>query len=566
MSGFEALINGRVLVDRYRVEEVIGRGGMGAVYRATDERLGRAVAVKMITAAAPDAAARDRMRARFRHEAASAARLPHHPNVVPVYDYGTDPTLGMDFLVMELLRGEDLAATLGRIGPPPVDVALDILAQAARGVAVGHRGNLIHRDIKPGNIFLVQTDETEPLQVRVLDFGIAKAITAEEDTQGQLTQDGRAPLSPAYASPEQLRGEQRLTPASDVFSLGAVGFQLLTGIKPFSETDRNRMIIGQAVPAPTPRARNPEVPPAVEAILLRCLAHDPQQRFPNASTLADAIDRARRSPHDLSMLPPVGPAADSTQFDDDRTLYAPPPRPGSAPERETGRRRRHEEKRRLNPSLWAIPLLLLGAGGIFALREMSDRPPGQNELLLPPAADTTDTTAAVVVEPQPVDSLGLDDPAGAYVSNRAGLRDLQAGNFQSALEHFRRAHMIVPDNAEYRNNYAIALLNLGQYREAADELEYITTSIDPNRVVAHLDLANARLAAGDTSRALIALDRVRRLPADAAQRAGAEQLIARIQAVRQAPHVPPPPLDTRPSTPVPDTLLGQPRDTTTTDQ
>jgi hypothetical protein len=538
------------------------------VYRATDERLGRAVAVKMITAAAPDAAARERMRARFRHEAASAARLPHHPNVVPVYDYGTDPTLGMDFLVMELLRGEDLAATLSRIGPPPLDVALDILAQAARGVAVGHRSGLIHRDVKPGNIFLVQTDETEPLQVRVLDFGIAKAITAEEDTQGQLTQDGRAPLSPAYASPEQLRGEQRLTPASDVFSLGAVGFQLMTGIKPFSETDRNRMIIGQAVPAPTPRARNPEVPPAVEAILLRCLAHDPEQRLPHASALADALDRARRSPHDTSMLPLVGPSADSTQFadDEDRTLFAPPPRPSSAPEPETGRRRRHEEKRRLNPLVWAIPLLLLGLGGIFAWREMNDGPAGQDEFLLPPA-DTTDTTGIVAVEPepqQPVDDPAADDPAGAYVSNRAGLRDLQSGNFQSALDHFRRASTVVPDNPEYRNNYAIALLNLGRYTEAASELEYITTSIDPGRVVAHLDLANARLAAGDTNRALITLDRVRRLPADPAQRASAEQLIARIQAVRQAPPAPPPPLDTRPSIPVPDTLLGQPRDTTAT--
>jgi tetratricopeptide (TPR) repeat protein len=168
-------------------------------------------------------------------------------------------------------------------------------------------------------------------------------------------------------------------------------------------------------------------------------------------------------------------------------------------------------------------------------------------------------------QPQTTDDPVADDPAGAYVSNQAGLRDLQSGNFQSALDHFRRASMVVPENAEYRNNYAIALLNLGRYTEAASELEYITTSIDPDRVVAHLDLANARLAAGDTNRALIALDRVRRLPADPSQRASAEQLIARIQAVRQAPAPPPPPpLDTRPSTPVPDTLLGQPRDTTTT--
>jgi serine/threonine protein kinase len=140
MSGIEALLAGRTLAERYQIEEVIGRGGMGAVYRAKDERLGRAVALKVITASAgsePDA--RERMRARFRHEAASAARLPHHPNVVPVYDYGTDPTLGMDFIVMELLRGEDLASRLRRTGPPPLGVSLRILREASRGVAVGHR-------------------------------------------------------------------------------------------------------------------------------------------------------------------------------------------------------------------------------------------------------------------------------------------------------------------------------------------------------------------------------------------------------------------------------------------
>ncbi|MDQ3555170.1 MAG: serine/threonine protein kinase, partial [Gemmatimonadota bacterium] len=166
MPGFEGLLAGRVLVDRYRVEEVIGRGGMGAVYRAKDERLGRAVAVKVITVTGgADPAARDRIRARFRHEAASAARLPHHPNVVPVYDYGTDPTLGLDFLVMELLRGEDLASRLGTAGPPPLPAALHILQGAARGVAVGHRAGLIHRDVKPGNIFLVRDGDEDAVQV-----------------------------------------------------------------------------------------------------------------------------------------------------------------------------------------------------------------------------------------------------------------------------------------------------------------------------------------------------------------------------------------------------------------
>src|SRR4051812_10617317 len=156
MAGIEALLRGGVLASRYRIEEVIGRGGMGAVYRATDERLGGPGAVKVITAVASDAEGRERMRARFPREAAAPARPPHHPNVVPVYDYGTDAELGLDYIVMELLRGQDLASRLQRSGPPPMALALRILQQAARGINVGHRLGVIHRDVKPGNIFLVE--------------------------------------------------------------------------------------------------------------------------------------------------------------------------------------------------------------------------------------------------------------------------------------------------------------------------------------------------------------------------------------------------------------------------
>ena len=165
MAGLESLLKGRELAGRYRIEEVIGRGGMGAVYRAIDQRLGRPVAVKVITASAGnDPDVRERLRARFRHEAASAAGLPHHPNVVPVYDYGTDDELGLDYIVMELLRGEDLATRLQRGGVPPMAEALRILQHAARGVAVGHRAGLIHRDVKPGNVFLVQHGDDEEMQ------------------------------------------------------------------------------------------------------------------------------------------------------------------------------------------------------------------------------------------------------------------------------------------------------------------------------------------------------------------------------------------------------------------
>lgn len=291
MYGIESLLSGRTLADRYLVDEVIGRGGMGVVYRAVDGRLGRKVALKVITGGgAADAASLQRLRARFHREARAAARL-HHPNVVAVYDFGTDDALGLDFLVMELLRGEDLAARLTREGPPPYPLALGILQQAARGLAAGHRAGLIHRDVKPGNLFLEPGDRPGEVQVRVLDFGIAE-ITAEEETLTHLTVFGSGPLSPAFASPEQLRGESGLTPATDVFSLGAVAFYLLTGVRAFISSDAGRALEELAASL---GSRLPTIPPPVREIVRRALAPRPGDRYPDAGALAEALALASPS-------------------------------------------------------------------------------------------------------------------------------------------------------------------------------------------------------------------------------------------------------------------------------
>jgi serine/threonine protein kinase len=289
MYGIEGLLAGRTLVDRYRVDAVVGRGGMGAVYRAHDVRLGREVAVKVITVATGDAEAHRRLRARFLREARAAAGL-HHPNVVQVYDYGADPELGLDFLVMELLRGEDLATRLNRKGPPAVATALDILYQAARGLAAGHRAGLVHRDVKPGNLFLEPGDRIGEVQVKVLDFGIADITSLDEETVTHLTVAGRSPFSPAYASPEQLRAEMRLTAATDVFSLGAVGFHLLTGRRAFRALDPAQMLVelSAAVAAELPQVRG--LPPGARAIVKRALSPDAGDRYRDAGALAAALE------------------------------------------------------------------------------------------------------------------------------------------------------------------------------------------------------------------------------------------------------------------------------------
>jgi tRNA A-37 threonylcarbamoyl transferase component Bud32 len=289
MYGIEGLLAGRTLADRYLIEAVIGRGGMGAVYRARDERLGREVAVKVISAPTPDPEAHRRLRARFQREARAAAGL-HHPNVVQVYDSGTDATLGLDFFVMELLRGEDLASRLSRKGPPATATALEIICQAARGLAAGHRAGLIHRDVKPGNLFLEPGDRLGDVQVKVLDFGIAELTAGDEQTMTHLTVVGRSPFSPAFASPEQMRGESGLSPASDVFSLGAVGFQLLTGKRAFQSADWRSALVELSSVLATDLPRVTELPAGARTALLRALAPEPALRFPHAGAFADAIE------------------------------------------------------------------------------------------------------------------------------------------------------------------------------------------------------------------------------------------------------------------------------------
>jgi tetratricopeptide (TPR) repeat protein len=548
MSGLEALLTGRVIADRYRIEEVIGRGGMGAVYRATDERLDRPVAVKVITITGGlDAASREKLRARFRHEASAAARLPHHPNVVPVYDYGTDPVLGLDFLVMELLRGEDLATLLARSGPPPVPTALRILLGAARGVAVGHRARLIHRDVKPGNVFLARTGEGDETTVRVLDFGIAK-VMADEDTSTQLTHDGRAPLSPAYASPEQLRGEDRLTAASDVFSLGALGYQLLTGDRPFTENDRNRMSVGMAVPVPSIRARNPEVPEAAVAVIRRALAHDPAERFADAGAFADAVQRV------LSGEPVAMPAF-AAAADDDRTLLSPPERalPAAVAAQATTeprlatigpaipppRRRQREDERAEGAGvgkilLWVLlALLVLGGGGFAAWQMIGGRRSADSLDGMTPA---TDSTGAAAVDTGAAAGQ-MQDETDALAADLEGRRLLRAGDNAGALAQFERAMQISPARSEYHDHYAYALLMLRRPQDAAPQLEE-AIRLDPraDRPLSHL--ADARLLLGDTAGAVQALQRFLAISQDAAAR---QEVQRKLDALTAPPAIMPTP-------------------------
>lgn len=302
------LLPGLLLLERYAVEGVLGHGAMGIVFRGTDQRLRRAVALKVLTNSSGDAADRGRARARFQREAIATARL-DHPNAVRIYDYGTDAALDLDVLVMELLEGQDLAAWMERPElSAPVD-AIDLIRQAARGLGAGHRKGLVHRDVKPSNLFASPADTG--VRVRVLDFGIVEMFDPAE-TQTRLTTAGLTPHTPRYASPEQLRGETSLTPATDVYSLGLAATELLLGERVFGDaTLKERASAASRV---VPRMRDHDVPPDVIAAVARAIAFEPVDRFENADLFADALDvvgDATIVPHLVPASSPYSPTLDA---------------------------------------------------------------------------------------------------------------------------------------------------------------------------------------------------------------------------------------------------------------
>ncbi|MFF3759403.1 serine/threonine-protein kinase [Streptomyces sp. NPDC002185] len=260
-----------LVADRYRLHVCIGRGGMGEVWQATDEVLGRSVAVKLMLAQAADPSAADR----FRLEAQTAARL-SHPHVVGVFDFGTWD--GKLFLVMELVEGDSLQGNPADPLILPAERVAVVAAHAAAGLAAAHRQGVVHRDIKPGNL-LVDAEGT----VKLADFGIARFV---DDPSGALTTTGQIVGTGLYLAPERALG-QPASSASDVYSLGCVLYQLLTGRPPFRADTATALLYQHIDTAPMPPNRlGAALSPAFETYLLSLLAKQPEQR-PSAQAIAD---------------------------------------------------------------------------------------------------------------------------------------------------------------------------------------------------------------------------------------------------------------------------------------
>jgi hypothetical protein len=259
----------------YRLLELVGQGGMGAVYRAEDLRLGRTVAVKVMK---PATAADPQAEQRFLREARAAAAL-QHDHVVPIFHVGEEG--GVPFIVMPLLAGESLEARLQRESRLSAAEVARIGREAAEGLAAAHATGLVHRDIKPANLWL----EASTGRVKVLDFGLARAAAVADG----LTQSGAVPGTPGYMAPEQIDGRPA-DARSDLFGLGCVLYRAATGGPPFQARTLTGLLraVAEHHPPP-PREVRPELPAALSDLIVQLLAKDPEQRPPSARTVADAL-------------------------------------------------------------------------------------------------------------------------------------------------------------------------------------------------------------------------------------------------------------------------------------
>ncbi|MQY23046.1 protein kinase domain-containing protein [Nocardia macrotermitis] len=397
------LTNGAMIADRYRLQRLIATGGMGQVWEALDTRLDRRVAVKVLKA---EFSADPTFRQRFRTEAKTTAQL-NHPGIAGIYDYGEtmDPQGGETaYLVMELVQGEPLNAVLNRLGRLSVVQGLDMLEQTSRALEVAHAAGVVHRDVKPGNILVTPTG-----QVKITDFGIAKAVDASP-----VTKTGMVMGTAQYIAPEQATGEDA-TSASDVYSLGVVGYEALAGQRPFSGDGALTVAMKHVRDTPPPMPS--DLPPNVRELIEITMTKDPTRRYHSGGEFADAVAAVRsgrRPPMPRGMggpstpqggaarvlPPPTGATTVLPRDYDDR--YPNSPRPQGRPTGVTSAMGGHpdddlpydDEPGMSRPTKWLLGLgigaLVLGGAAAWVL--LSGSPPQQS---VTPVVTHSTTTAPV---------------------------------------------------------------------------------------------------------------------------------------------------------------------------
>ena len=390
-------------IGRYQVIERVGKGGMGVLFRGMDPVLDREVAIKLMLVDFSDD--EEQMRPRFYVEARAAAKLQHR-NIVTVFEFAEEGNT--PFIVMEFLRGTSLSARMISPLPLPLDAKLDIISQLCDALHYAHEQGVVHRDVKPANVFLL-TDGT----VKLLDFGIAKMTTST------LTRQGDVLGSASYMSPEQVRGSDTVDGRADIFSVGVVLYELLTGRKPFDADQPTATIVKILNEDPTPiESLAPELPAQLVAAVNRALAKDPDDRFATAGELSKELQWIRKA---------VGAAGDGAPLDE--TRFASPTEIRSFQaglgkgERKTTTSRTAAKTAPPAPSMpkWVIPaaaaaVVLVGVLAVMLMSSRSNQPATA-------ASAATGAPAAAAPAAAPAAPANVDvtlkvasEPAGAAVT------------------------------------------------------------------------------------------------------------------------------------------------------
>ena len=472
----------RVFSERYELTHLIARGGMAEVYRARDRLLDRAVALKVLF---PELSVDRAFVERFRREAQNAAKL-SHPNIVPVFDWGEDT--GSYFIVMEYIDGRALSAVLREAGPLDPARAADIASQVAAALASAHRHGVVHRDIKPGNVLI-----TEDGQVKVTDFGIARAVNTEES----LTQTGAVMGTATYFSPEQAEGIG-VDARTDIYSLGVVLFEMLTGRPPFLG-DTPVSVASKHVRdlAPMPRELLDTVPAELEAVTMKAMAKLPDQRYPDADEFrADLLRFLEGQP--VQAEPLTANAVTGVMG----TIGATQPvgtTPGTQPvPRSTTRRREPGTGTRRGRGWLALLVILLAAlavvayllvdtfAGGFALPDVVGKTVAQAEATLTAKGLVIGTTTNKANTAPTGTILSTDPPAGTDVSKKAVVNLVVSAG---------EAEVVVPQTVGFSLDSAEALL-------ASDGLntkvKFVSTGGQQNVVLDQTPASGAKVRRGST--------------------------------------------------------------------
>jgi len=479
----------------YRILEQIGRGGMATVYKAFQPSLDRNVAIKVLP---PYFAEQDdTFLKRFRLEARAVAAL-RHPNILVVHDYGEQD--GTTFIIMEYVEAGTLTDRLGRPMPlPEIEV---LLRQVAASLAYAHEKGIIHRDVKPSNILL-----PKPEWPLLTDFGLAKIVGGTH-----LTQTGAIAGTPAYMSPEQGRGDT-LDHRTDIYSLGIVLYEMTTGVVPFKAETPMAVIVKHIIePLPLPRAVNPELPEAVERVILKALAKDPQDRFSNANEMADAFTAAVAMPSSQALSQGTPPLQGAPRGEAKGSRPA-----GEAPRVRAAAETRPLRSRRL---IWgAAALVVLGIGAV-ALGSRLTSPSGTMSVGTPsaPSLEPTRTADQLLADAQArlnqgdLDAAITDfreataaDPSNLDLlwSIASTLKD--SGQLDSAKAFADEAVAAGPDDPSFHDSAGWFYYELGYYAEAVASFKQIL-ELDPEWLWAYVSIADALLAMGDADQARLALD------------------------------------------------------------